>query len=165
MLHLPTPPQPIAIHMQMYPHAVDTDPLASLSPKTTSDPQFLGLLNAYRPCGGLARASEVFAMFKSHAHLGAATLERAIVTRSVVCFDWQSTTWMPLFQFKSSDMALHPELEPVLRELRPVFDAWEVASWFARDNGWLCGHAPAEMLASDPIEVLNAARADRFIEA
>jgi hypothetical protein len=60
-------------------------------------------------------------------------------------------------------MTRRPELSQVFAELTPVYDPWELASWFAQANPWLAQRIPADMLYTDPSAVLQAARADRFI--
>ncbi len=54
-------------------------------------------------------------------------------------------------------------LKPILLELISVYDAWELAKWFAQPNAWLADRLPADTLANDPSAVLQAARAERFI--
>ena len=56
-------------------------------------------------------------------------------------------------------------LQQVIGELREVFDDRELAEWFATPNCWLGGGAPAVRLASEPLAVIDAARADRFVAA
>jgi hypothetical protein len=130
-----------------------------------ADGQFIAMLVSYRSSGGLARAQEVLALFKRHCGSDLATLARWIVKRKVVGFEWQSDLWLPLFQFNRIDMTPQPGLDPVLAELTSVYDAWELANWFAQANAWLADHTPAETLVLDPTAVLHAARADRFIVA
>ena len=89
-------------------------------------------------------------------------LARWIALRQIVSVEWQSQTWLPLFQFDRRDMSLHPQLPTILAELSGVFDAWELAHWFARPNSTLAGLTPAEAFRDDPALVLQAARADRF---
>ncbi|MBK7615415.1 MAG: hypothetical protein IPJ08_13330 [Burkholderiales bacterium] len=48
-------------------------------------------------------------------------------------------------------------------ELPAELDAWQVAAWFARPNGWLNDARPVDQLARNLPAVLNAARADRFV--
>ncbi|MBA3057218.1 MAG: hypothetical protein KJ614_12155 [Gammaproteobacteria bacterium] len=126
-----------------------------------SDHQFITLLNAYRDSGGLAPAQEVVALLRRHIECGPAMLTRLIVSKEVICFGWQSALWLPLFQFNPVDMSLQTGLSPVLTELSPHLDAWQVANWFAQPNSWLGGASatPARMLAIDPAAVLSAARA------
>ena len=89
-------------------------------------------------------------------------LSRWIALRQVVSFEWQGQTWLPLFQFDRRDMSIDPQLAPIVAALRGVFDAWELAQWFARPNSALRELTPAEVFRDDPAQVLQAARADRF---
>jgi hypothetical protein len=59
-------------------------------------------------------------------------------------------------------MSIQPQLAPILAELCGVFDAWELANWFARPNSTLDGLTPAEAFGNDHTLVLQAARTDRF---
>jgi hypothetical protein len=136
-----------------------------LTHETQVDLQFMSMLDSYRNTGGLARAQEVFTMFKSHHGADAVTLARWIVRREVISFDWQSKVWIPLFQFDRAHMALQPGLNFVLAALNPLFGAWEMATWFAKPNHCLQGRTPSESLGTDAHAVLNAACADRFIAA
>lgn len=126
------------------------------------DEQFIQMLDSYRGCGGLARAEEVLAWLEGEVEQGLFRLARWIALRQVVSFEWQAQTWLPLFQFDRRDMSLRPALAPVVAELCGVFDAWELAHWFARPNSTLAGLTPAETLRDDPASVLQAARTDRF---
>ena len=126
-----------------------------------SDHQFITLLDAYRGSGGLAPAQEVLALFRRHRNDGPATLTHLIIDKSVICFGWQSTIWLPLFQFRPADMSTLPGLDPVLAELNSSFDAWQLANWFAQPNSWLDGDTPTRLLGIDPQAVLTAARALR----
>lgn len=127
------------------------------------DHQFVALLNSYRDSGGLARAPEVVALLNRRGGTDLPTLASWIVKREVICLEWQSQAWLPWFQFNRLDMTQQPGLGPVLAELSPVFDPWELASWFAQPNAWLGDRTPAAMLGLDLQVVLNASRADRFI--
>jgi hypothetical protein len=136
-----------------------------IAPQYRTDDEFFAMLNAYRGSGGLARAQEVFVLFKLCCRSDVATLARWIVKRKVISFDWQSKIWLPLFQFNRSDMTPQPGLSHVLGELGAVFDPWETANWFAKPNAWIADRTPADTLQRDVSAVLNAARADRFIAA
>lgn len=145
-----------------------------LSPRRVLPPpdcnqQFIAMLDAYRPSGGLARADEVVGLCQpapgESARAGAHGLGQPTVRRNMVCFDWESTLWIPLFQFDRNDMSLRPGVRHVQRELIGVFNAWEVASWFCQPNPWLNHCKPADMLADAATEVLHAARAARYVEA
>ncbi len=70
---------------------------------------------------------------------------------------------MPLFQFDLADMSLRPAAASVIGELSGAFDELDLAAWFAEPNAWLANAAPMDALESDPLAVLQAARADRYI--
>ncbi|NDP40134.1 MAG: hypothetical protein GZ093_15525 [Rhodoferax sp.] len=128
-----------------------------------TDDQFVAMLNAYRGSGGLVREENVLAMFSRRCGLNADTLANWIAEREVIGFEWQSRTWLPIFQFNLFNMTRPPALAQVLAELIPVYDSWELANWFAQPNPWLADRVPADALEHDPSAVLQAARADRFI--
>jgi hypothetical protein len=125
--------------------------------------QFMEMLNSYRATNGLARAQEVFTMYKVHHGNDVAKLARWIVNRAVVTFDWQSKVWVPLFQFDRADMSILPGMNLVLSVLNPFFGPWEMAIWFAQPNRCLQNCTPAQAMRSDPHGVLSAACLDRFI--
>jgi len=127
--------------------------------------QFIALLNAYRTSGGLARAQEVATMFKTHGAHDAATLANWIIKRQVISLEWQGKIWLPLFQFNHLDMSRQAGLAEALSELVVVYDDWDVASWFSLPNPWLQDCTPADSLACAAPEVLNAARAERYVAA
>ena len=81
----------------------------------------------------------------------------------MICFERDDGIWLPWFQFHRVTLKPHPELDPIFTELTPVFDAWELANWFAQPNGWLQGQTPVATSASDLPAVRDAARADRFV--
>lgn len=103
-----------------------------LTQENQTDRQFMTMLDSYRCNGGLARAQEVFTLFKSRHGTDPATLARWIVRRSAISFDWQSKVWIPLFQFNRADMTIQPPIIPILNALNPVFSPWELASWFGK---------------------------------
>ena len=123
--------------------------------------EFMELLKAFRPSGGLLRSTEVAARCGLRRETDVPTLTNWIAGRQVISFKWLSRTWLPLFQFSRPDMTRQLGLEVVLSELTEIYDDWEVAKWFARANPWLANCTPAEKLETDPAEVLQAARAER----
>ncbi|WP_295960683.1 antitoxin Xre/MbcA/ParS toxin-binding domain-containing protein [Rhodoferax sp.] len=127
------------------------------------DMQFIALLDAYRPSGGLARTQETLELFMRRGGPDLATVARWMAGREVLCLDWHAQSWMPVFQFDLVDMVPLPQLALVLAELNPVYPPWALAAWFAQPNPWLEGERPADVLVSDAADVLNAARADRFV--
>lgn len=128
-----------------------------------ADHQFVSMLNVYRDSGGLAREREVVALSRLCCGPDADTIAEWVADRELIGFNWQSKTWLPLFQFNRLDMTPKPELSQVFAELTPVCDPWELASWFAQANPWLAQRVPADMLHTDPSAVLQAARADRLM--
>ncbi len=128
-----------------------------------ADQQFIAMLDGYRASGGLAGRREVLALSKRRGGPDAATLAHWVAERKVINFEWQSQTWLPLFQFQRPDMQPQAELARVLAELTPVYDPWELASWFVQPNPWLADRTPLDTLAADLPAVLNAARAERFV--
>ena len=127
------------------------------------DRQFIALLDAYRPSGGLARIQETLEVFMRRGGPDMVTVARWVARREVVCLDWHAQSWMPVFQLDPVDMVPLPQLAPVLAELNPVYSPWALAAWFAHPNPWLKGERPADVLVSDAADVRNAARADRFV--
>jgi hypothetical protein len=131
-------------------------------PSNENDHAFIAMLASYRRSGGLARAQEVFTLFKSRSDLGVATLARWMAQRSVLSLEWHADVWMPLFQFERQRMTIKPVLEPVFAALNPVLTPWELAHWCAQPHRWLDGESPADTLDTDAPLVLRAACADRF---
>ena len=129
-----------------------------------ADTLFVAMLNSYRGSGGLAREQEVIALFKRHGGSDVDLLPNWIAKREVICFDWGAETWLPWFQFKHLDVVPQLQLGQVFTELVSVYDPWELANWFVQPNPWLANRTPVDTFVSDPTEVLNAARADRFID-
>lgn len=130
-----------------------------------SDHRFVTLLDLYRGSGGLARAPEVASLFMRRCGDDVAVFAGWILKREVICFEWHSKMWLPLFQFSGIDMAPPPILSQVLAELVSVYDQWDVANWFVQPQLWLAQRTPIDLLVSDPLAVLNAARAVRFVPA
>lgn len=152
----------------MYHHASTRTPTRVFAttpyrlPGHENDHAFVGMLEAYRSSGGLARAQEVFTLFKNRSALDVATLAHWMARRSVLSIEWHSEVWLPLFQFERHCMGIKPALEPVLAALNPVFTPWELAHWCAQPHQWLDGCSPADTLDADAAQVLRAACAQRF---
>jgi len=148
------------------PHWGHIDPsVAQPTASWQTNQQFIGMLNAYRPSGGLARAQEVAAKCQSSMGTSTHTLAHWMVKRKVICFEWQSRMWLPLFQFNQRDMTLQEGLGDVLAELVVVLDDWAIANWFTRINPWLADATPADAWAASASEVLNAARSECYVVA
>jgi len=142
----------------------DADALRANSAREwQTNQQFIAMLNAYWPSGGLARAQEVAAMCAVPGRMPVSTLAGCIIRRQVVSLEWQGKIWLPLFQFVLADMHLQPGLSDVMAELVVALSDWEVANWFALPNPWLADGRPADLLLTAAPDVLNAARAERYV--
>lgn len=120
------------------------------------------LLRAYRDCGGIGRGDEVADRFRLHDR-ELSGLARWIVEREVLSFEWLSELWLPWFQFDPADMSVRPQFRRVADELRGTFDGLHLTQWFIEPNCWLGDCRPTELLLTQPEEVLQAARTDRFV--
>ncbi len=150
--------------------AVAEPPPARLSPRHANcwqqvrcdqpnDHQFVAMLDAYRDSGGLAACPELLSLCRRRCGADLTTLARWIVERAVVCFEWQSQTWFPLFQFRAADFAPSVRLRPLLKELSSTCNACEVAHWFVIPNLRLGGRIPVSLLDTDLGAVRCAAQA------
>ena len=131
-------------------------------PSKENDHAFIGMLDSFRSSGGLARAQEVFTLFKGRSDMGVVTLAHWMAQRAVVSLEWHADVWVPLFQFELQHMVVKPTLAPVFTVLNPVFTPWELAQWCAQPHHLLDGRNPADALDTDATLVLRAACADRF---
>ena len=131
--------------------------------RTDDDFQFRAMQHSYRKSGGLARVHEVAERFHECGSPDPSRLDQWIERREVICFHWREQAWLPWFQFNRFELAPHRQLQPVFAELNPVFDGWELGTWFARPNAWLGDRLPVHAVMADLPAVLDAARADRFI--
>ena len=123
----------------------------------------MAMVQAFRATGGVVCGDELAYLLRRRSRQPISIVARWIVSRQVVSFEWQSQTMLPLFQFDSSDMALRPCVAEIVRELVNTYDDWDAAWWFASPNAWLDGSMPVERVDQGANEVLDAARADRFI--
>ncbi len=128
-----------------------------------TDTEFVQMLDGFRASGGLARFQEVAERCEHRGGPDIATLSACLARKEIICFEWQSQLWMPLFQFNPLHMTIRPQIQPVVAELSCIYGPWDLAFWFSQPNPWLTDRAPADALLSDLPMVLQAARADRFI--
>jgi hypothetical protein len=127
------------------------------------DRQFLEMNQAYGPHGGFASGNEVARRMRRHCHQPMSVLARWIVRRELVNLTWRSQVLVPMFQFNTGDMCVHPVVRDALAELAGVFDDWEIAAWFAQPNVWLGNERPVDLVNVDNEALLRAARTDRFV--
>jgi hypothetical protein len=128
----------------------------------TDEADFATMRSAYHAAGGFAGGDDLARLLQDSGRGTFASLARMIVRGEVFGFDWRQTFWIPMFQF-SEELEVKPGLKAVLRELKSEYDGRRLAHWFVEPNGWLDEGRPIDVLDSNPDEVLQAARADRFV--
>ena len=126
-------------------------------------PRWRDALADFSATGGVIGGDELARLLRSATDQPISLLARWIVSREVLNFSIDSENHLPKFQFDFDRMTVRPGVRAVIAELRAPFDDWELAQWFTRKNNWLDGRSPAEALANNPADVLQAARADRFV--
>lgn len=125
---------------------------------------FNALHMAFRASGGLVRSEDLVRLLADY-HLDEERPPLGDWLHSGVLFavPWQRRWWLPMFQVDLTDLRCRYDARQVRRELPTELDAWQVAAWFARPNGWLNDARPVDQLTRNLPAVLNAARADRFV--
>ena len=116
-----------------------------------------------RATGGLACGDALSRLLGSQCGGNFVTLARMVSADKVFGFPWRDVFWVPVFQFDLSDLSLKRTPQEVRTELGRNFDGWELATWFTSPNVWLQDRPPVDLLDSDSLSVLKAARADRFV--
>ncbi len=139
------------------------DDAALSEQRHTDDRLFIGMLDGYRHSGGLARLQELAAAGRCGADVNIAMMAHSIAEREVICFEWQSHAWLPLFQFDLTNLRPHPTCRKIISELSCIFDPWALALWFAQPNARLSNQAPADALFGDCSIVLQVAYADHRV--
>jgi hypothetical protein len=132
---------------------------------SSRDEQFVAMLRAFRPTGGIARRSEVEARLAAASHGGRRQLATWLRDAVVFAFEWDMQSWIPCFQLQLPTLGPRAQAMQVVRELRPVFDGWELAVWFSQQNELLDWRMPIELLFDDVAAVHRAARFDRYVAA
>ena len=128
-----------------------------------TDQEFVQMLNGFRCSGGLSRLKEVAILCANRSGLDIPSLSACLARKEIICFEWRSEAWLPLFQFDPLDMKPRPQMQPVVSELSCIYGPWDLAYWFSQPNPWLADRTPADCVLSDLSTVLQAARADRFV--
>ncbi len=124
---------------------------------------FAAMRAVYHRKGGLARGDDLARLLEDRARGDFVSLARLIVAGEVFGFEWRHGFWIPLFQFDLEDLSIRPGLRQVLAELASEFDGWRLTAWFVEPNAWLGGALPIDLMDSNLPEVVQAARADRFV--
>ena len=123
---------------------------------------FAAMRADYRAHGGLAGGDDLAYLLEDCGRGSFASLARKVVAGEVFGFEWRRTFWIPMFQF-TEDLDVKPGLKAVLAELASEYDGRRLAEWFVEPNGWLEERRPIDVLDANPQDVLQAARADRFV--
>ncbi len=115
--------------------------------------------------GGLIGANTLSLLMREQCEQPISVLARHIVDRDVVHIDSNADVMLPMFQFDPVTLHVRQAVKMVIDTLKPVFDDVELAHWFAEPNAWLEWSRPADVIVENPLRVLEAARADRFVAA
>lgn len=128
-----------------------------------SDDQFFAMREAFRASGGLVRGDDFAQMLEEYRQGNFVSLAKMIVARQVFSFEWKNAHWIPMFQFEPESLAIRNATSQIVAELKKDLDDWSLALWFTEPNGWLNEQRPIDLIDTGFPDVLNAARADRFI--
>jgi hypothetical protein len=130
---------------------------------SAQDCAFIALQNAYRPYAGLIRLHALAAPGHVRSVAQARDVQELVDAGELFAFPWHDALWIPMFQLRLPGPAVAAAPQRVVAELGRGFDGWAVASWFVQPNTWLASHSPIECLGTRLPDVLDAARADRFL--
>jgi Protein of unknown function (DUF2384) len=142
------------------PAEIDADERSDATPR---EQEFEAMREAFRPSGGMMQADDLARLLQEQRHGQSASLAALIGCAEVFAFTWASRLWVPMFQFDLSDLSVKWAPRCVRTELDLADDPWAVAQWFSQPNSWIGNRRPLDLIDTDVREVLNAARADRFV--
>ncbi len=126
--------------------------------------QMADMRMAFAPSGGLRTVGELAHGNDPHSRARFAHIAKEIAARDIIGFMWQAEPWVPMFQFDAGPRMLpRRALRPLFELLVPLYDAWEMASWFARPNQWLSGRRPVDHCTGQLAAVLDVAHLEHFI--
>lgn len=132
---------------------------------TPSEAGVAAMHRAFAPSGGLVRGDDLECRLRDRQRGDYAELSRMIARGEVCGYEWQRSLWLPMFQFDPHELSVMQLARTVLDELRNEFEQWALTAWFARPNAWLADRRPVDLLRMNPLGVLEAACADRYIAA
>jgi hypothetical protein len=124
------------------------------------DGTFMGLLDAYRPHGGLSRIDVLPAGGRFCCDGQNRLVEDLLHEGDLFGFSWHDSFWLPLFQFDMGNLSIETKPKLVTSSLGYGLDGWALASWFVEPNALLESHSPIQCLGSRLSDVLYAARAN-----
>jgi hypothetical protein len=125
--------------------------------RTPNSGAFVNMLGVFRASGGTARGDDLGRLLEDHRCGDFVSLARLIVSDDIFGFEWRHSYWVPMFQFDLSDLSTRIGPQQV-RAALGVDEGWRAAVWFARPNRWLMGQRPVDLIESELIAVINAAR-------
>ena len=126
---------------------------------------FAAMCRAYESFGGIARSDALDRLLADHGPSTFISMTQFFADQEILGFEWKGSTWYPMFQFAPGDLSVKSEPRRVRAELGRDFDGWAASAWFVEPNGWLAQRRPVDLLDSDIVAVLHAARVDRFVAA
>ena len=130
---------------------------------SAQDYAFIALQNAYRPHAGLVRLHRLPPDGRIRSDRVECGVEDLVDAGALFGFQWHNALWIPMFQVDMPGPTVATGPQRVVAELGRGFDGWALASWFVQPNTWLANHSPIAWMGSRLPEVLEAARADRFV--
>lgn len=113
--------------------------------------------------GGMADSERVMRWGWRAGEQPVSRLARGIVDREIVHVEWQGTLWLPLFQFEMPALTVRSTVRDAIAELRDDLDDWDLALWFGTPHALLDGRTPASDAVDGHRDLVDAARADRFV--
>lgn len=128
----------------------------------TAASEFSRMQTAFLPSGGLVDSEAFTAWLGARMDQPVSRLARWIVAHEVISLPRQSRAMLPIFQF-DANLAPHPAVSRVIRELYPVLEDWDIGLWFAEPNLWLDGATPVDSIRWRPGDVFEAARGYRYL--
>ncbi len=126
---------------------------------------FAALSLAYEPLGGIARGDDLGRVLADHGPSSFISMAKLLADEEVFGFEWKEAMWIPMFQLTPEDLSVKSEPRRVRAELGNEFDGWTASAWFVERNRFLAQRRPVDLLESDIVAVLHAARVDRFVAA
>lgn len=130
----------------------------------SAEHRMAGMRMAFIASGGLRSVGELTRGKDKHSSSRFAQIARWIATREIMGFMWHAEPWVPMFQFDAGPhLQPRQDLQPLFALLAPLYDAWEMANWFAKPNHWLSGHRPVDDCAGNLSTVLDVAHLEHFI--
>lgn len=114
----------------------------------SNDDAFIGLLDAYRPHGGLSRMSGIPIGQRYRCEGEDRLVSELVQEGELFGFCWHDSYWIPLFQLDVGSGAVETKARMVASTLGADLDGWALAIWFVMPNKWLQCHSPIECLGS-----------------